>query len=142
MGSGTCVVARQTKRPSPASSEERRLVGDVARRQNPEIASVETDGDRHVHQDDFVGGDAAAAVPDGQRMNALVAVERIAENDGVDDHGATGAADILSPQRGDMFQQRYAAAAEFLAGRAGSVGALLFERARSEDEEFSGFLGA
>ena len=50
-------------------------------RQRSEISAVKGVPGLPVHQEDFAGGDQAAALPDGQRTPEMIAAERGANRD-------------------------------------------------------------
>src|SRR4051794_25004690 len=64
-----------------------------------EVAAVEAVTDFPVHQEQLAVRDDAAALPDGQRIAAAIAVERIAHRHAVDGDGEAGAANPLARER-------------------------------------------
>lgn len=87
--------------------ERQRASDDRARRERAEIAAVETVLDLPVHDEDFVGGDDAAALPVRQRPPVAVALKCSTHRKPVHRDDAPDAADFLSGKPLDVFQHRH-----------------------------------
>lgn len=74
-------------------------------RDRSEITTVEAGLDMRIHQENLIGCDATAALPDGHLVPVTVGLLRLSQTDPIDRDAAVKPANDLSRQAGDMFEK-------------------------------------
>jgi hypothetical protein len=90
------------------SEDGKRSGGDGRDAQRAEVAAIETVGDSDIHEEDFILGERAAALPNGQRAITAIAFERRSREVIFDSDGRAVAADRRPGNGNNALHQRHA----------------------------------